>query len=131
MAGVITITAMLKPLNKPANQQRLKDILIARKQKLMWSCDCMPVRQADTAHHLLNHYGFQLSIDSVQDEMAIWAQQDEDFLRPGLCNVTTKYGKTYDQLIADALKNDTPATDITFFILSCMRRKTISIICSV
>ena len=63
--------------------------------------------------------------------MAIWAQQDEDFLRPGLHNITAKYGKTYDQLIADALKNDAPATDMTFFILSHMRRKTISIICSV
>ena len=126
MAGVITITAML---NKPANQQRLKDILITRKQKLMQACDCMPVRQADTAYHLLNYYGFQLSIDKVRDEMAIWAQQDEDFLKQGLCNITTKYSKTYDQLIADALRSDTPATDVTFFILSCMRRKTIGIVC--
>ena len=77
MAGAITITVTLKPLNKPANQQRLKDILNARKQKLMQACDCTPVGQANTAYHLLNHYGFQLSIDNVQDEMAIWAQQDE------------------------------------------------------
>ncbi len=62
--------------------------------------------------------------------MAIWAQQDEDFLRLGLRNVTTKYSKTCDQLIADALRSDTPAMDITFFILSCMRRKTIGIVCS-
>ncbi len=120
----------LKPLNKPANQWRLKDILITRKQKLMWACDCASVRQANTAYHLLNHYSFQLSIDSVRDEMAIWAQQDEDFLKPGLHNITTKYGKTYDQLIADALRNDTPVTDVIFFILSRMRRKTIGIICS-
>ena len=130
MAGAITIAVMLKPLNKPANQWRLKDILITKKQKLMQACDCMPVRQADTAYHLLNHYSFQLSIDNIQDEMAIWAQQDEDFLRPGLCNITTKYSKTYDQLITDALRSDTPAMDVTFFILSCMRRKTIGIICS-
>ena len=50
-------------------------------------------------------------------------------MRPGLRNVAVKYGKTYDQLIADALKFDTPASDVTFFILSCMRRKTIGIIC--
>ena len=63
--------------------------------------------------------------------MAIWAQQDEDFLRQGLHNITTKYGKTYDQLITDALRSDTPAMDVTFFILSHMRRKTIGIVCSV
>ena len=62
--------------------------------------------------------------------MAIWAQQDEDFLRQGLRNITTKYSKTYDQLIADALRSDTPVIDVTFFILSCMRRKTIGIMCS-
>ena len=89
----------------------------------------MLVGQADTAYHLLNHYGFQLSINNVLDEMAIWAQQDEDFLRQGLCNITTKYSKTYDQLIADALRSDTPAMDVTFFILSRMRRKTIGIVC--
>ncbi len=89
----------------------------------------MLVGQADTAYHLLNHYGFQLSINNVLDEMAIWAQQDEDFLRQGLCNITTKYGKTYNQLIADTLRSDTPAMDVTYFILSHMRRKTIGIIC--
>ncbi len=55
--------------------------------------------------------------------MAIWAQQDNNFLRPGLHNITAKYGRTYDQLIADALKFDTPAIDVTFFILSRMRGK--------
>ena len=129
MAGAITIATTLKPLNKPANQKRLKDILIARKQKLMWSCNCIPVSQANTAYHLLNHYDFKLPIDSIRDEMAIWAQQDDSFLRPGLHNVTAKYGKTYNQLIADALKFDAPVLDMTFFILSHMRRKTIGIIC--
>ncbi len=61
--------------------------------------------------------------------MVIWAQQDDSFLRPGLRNITAKYGKTYDQLIADALKFDAPALDVTFFILSRMRKKTIGIIC--
>ena len=96
----------------------------------MWPCNCAPVAQADTAYHLLNHYGFKLSIDSIQDKMAIWAQQDEMFLRPGLCNVAAKYSKTYDQLIANALKIDTPASDVTFFITSHMRGKTIRIVCS-
>ncbi len=95
----------------------------------MWVCDCAPVAQADTAYHLLNYYDFKLPIDSIRDKMAMWAQQDDDFLRPGLQNVTTKCGKTYDQLITDALKFDAPATDVTFFILSHMRRKTIGIIC--
>ncbi len=103
MTGAITIATTLKPLNKPANQWRLKDILIARKQKLMWACNCMPVAQANTAYHLLNHYNFKLPIDSIRDEMAMWAQQDNNFLRPGLHNITAKYGKTYDQLITNAL----------------------------
>ena len=97
MAGVITIASTLKPLNKQANQKWLKDVLLTRKQKLMWPCNCAPVAQADTAYHLLNHYGFKLSIDSIQDKMAIWAQQDEMFLRPGLCNIAVKYSKTYEQ----------------------------------
>ncbi len=96
----------------------------------MQPCNCTPVAQADTAYHLLNHYGFKLSINSIRDEMAIWAQQDEVFLRPGLCNVAVKYSKTYEQLIADALKIDAPASDVTFFIISRMRGKTIRIICS-
>ncbi len=127
MAGAITIAATLKPLNKPANQQRLKDILIARKQKLMRACDCTPVAQANTAYY----YDFKLAIDSVRDEMAIWAQQDDNYLRPGLWNMAMKYGKTYNQLITNALKSNAPAMDITFFILSCMWRKTIGIICRV
>ena len=84
MVGAITIAAMLKPLNKPANQWRLKDILITRKQKLMQACNCAPVGQADTAYYLLNHYDFKLPINSIRDEIAIWAQQDDDFLRLGL-----------------------------------------------
>ena len=63
----------------------------------------MPVAQANTAYHLLNHYNFKLPIDSIRDEMAMWAQQDNNFLRPGLHNITAKYGKTYDQLITNAL----------------------------
>ncbi len=131
MAGAITITATLKPLNKLANQKRLKDILITRKQRLMWACNCTPVSQADTAYHLLNHYDFKLSINSIRDEMAIWAQQDNSFLRPGLRNVAAKYSKTYDQLITDALKFDAPASDVTFFIISCIRGKSIGIVCGV
>ncbi len=77
MAGAITVTATLKPLNKLANQKRLKDILITRKQKLMQACNYMPVSEADTTYHLLNHYDFKPSIDSVRDKMAIWAQQDK------------------------------------------------------
>ncbi len=129
MAGAITITATLKPLNKPANQKRLKDILVARKQRLMQACNCAPVSQANTAYYLFNHYDFKLSINSIKDEMAMWAQQDDSFLRPGLCNVAAKYSKTYNQLITDALKFDALASDITFFIISCMRGKTIGIIC--
>ena len=78
----------------------------------------------------MNHYSFKLSIDSIRDEMAIWAQQDEMFLTPGLCNVAAKYSKTYEQLIADALRIDAPASNMTFFIISHMRGKTIRIVCS-
>ena len=95
----------------------------------MRACNCAPVSQANTAYHLLNLYDFKLSIDSIRDELAIWAQQDDGFLRPGLCNVTAKYSKTYDQLITDTLKFDAPASDVTFFIISHMRGKTIGIIC--
>ena len=63
--------------------------------------------------------------------MAIWTQQDNGFLRPGLRNVAAKYSKTYNQLLADALKIYTPASDMTFFIISHMRGKTIGIVCSV
>ncbi len=131
MAGAITVAATLKPLNKQANQKWLKDVLLTRKQKLMQPCNCAPVTQADTTYHLLNHCGFKLSINSIQDEMAIWAQQDEVFLKPGLCNVAVKYSKTYEQLIADALRIDAPASDVTFFIISHMRGKTIRIICGI
>ena len=129
MAGAITVAMTLKPLNKPANQKRLKDILLARKQKLMRACNCTPVSQANTAYHLLNHYDFKISIDSIQDEMAIWAQQDNSFLRPGLCNIAAKYSKTHGQLITDALKIDALALDVTFFIISHMRGKTIGNVC--
>ncbi len=95
----------------------------------MQPCNCMPVSQADTAYYLLNYHDFKIAINSIRDEMAIWAQQDDNFLRPGLHNITAKYGKTYDQLITDALKFDAPAMDVTFFILSHMRGKTIGIIC--
>ena len=61
--------------------------------------------------------------------MAIWAQQDEVFLRPGLHNIAAKYLKTYEQLIADALKIDAPASDMIFFIISHMRGKTIGMQC--
>ncbi len=61
------------------------------------------------------------------NELCAWAWL---FLRPGLCNTAAKYSKTYEQLIADALRIDAPASDMTFFIISRMREKTIGIICS-
>ncbi len=62
------------------------------------------------------------------NELCAWAWL---FLRPGLCNTAAKYSKTYEQLIADALRIDAPASDMTFFITTCRRGKTIGIICGV
>ena len=91
----------------------------------------MLVSQADTAYHMLNHYGFKLNIRDVRNKMATWAHQDDKFMRPGLQNVTAKYHKIHEQLIAEALKIDAPASDITLYIISHMRGKTIGVVCRI
>ncbi len=131
MAERITVTVTLKLLNKPVNQKQLRDVLSHWKQNLMKACKCMPISQANTAYHLLNHYNFKINIDDIRTEMATWAHQDDKFLRSGLCNVTAKCNKTHEQLIGDALKIDAPASDVTLYLLSQMCGKTIGVVCSV
>ena len=97
----------------------------------MKTCRCALVLQVDTAYHLLNHNSFKFNIGDVRNEMATLAHQDDKFMRPGLQNVTAKYHKTHKQLIAEALKIDAPASDVTLYIISHMRGKTIGVVCRI